>query len=564
MGEGQFHKTIAQAARTISRHQVDGQYNETTLAAMKSSKQEMEQRLETIEHVEQSGDADQISQLVSDVGSLSANKAMLKKYLDQIDRLNKLKGEKTAFPLWEYHDEGDFPRYVYVPEKEDLSVDVPGEVKVYKRVASSPQSVSAIPFEENDYTAIPFEKVSTSLNGDGDLVIGLGSLTGSDQGNPGHSYVVELPTGETIEFRGNGTSTPLTSQGLLRYRIPATSETASSISRIHSQLESMGLSLTPADERDMELFYWRHLAGIMNSRKDSNMAGGGYNYAGFWSALEKGVISAGSSMPPEGANQLNALVAGVKDKDAEVNMWRSAFSTITNRAQIESFVSAGEHLPQFDHFDIKQPTVPTGKPYWNRFDISESEALEKAMPGSKLKNLNQDTVRIVKTGGSQSTEERIRVLGAAKNGMSSNTDQNYGSASFTYFRQNHEQHSMNLFVSPLVLRRTSSYAFAADLYGAVDQRLLQSSFSFDKSSYFNGESNELMVKNGVSLLDQIEILSVLTKERQEGIVSYLKSVGITEIRGVPVITRFPVISTDEVNESKDKVRKALNKLASSK
>lgn len=565
VGEEQFHKSISQAARTISRHQVDGLYNESTLAAMKTSKEDMTQRLEAIEHAEQIGDAKQLDSLVSDIGSLKANKEMIKSYLDQIDRLTKLKDEKTAFPLWENYAQGDFPRYVYVPEKKDIAVDVPGQVKVYKRVASSPQSVNFIPPEESSFSSsvVPFSDVVTGLDGSGDLVIGGSSLTGSEQGNPGHAYVVQLPTGETIEFRGNSTSTPLTSQGLLRYRIPATSNVAASISRIHEQLASMGLQLTPANEQDMELFYWRHLAGIMNSRKDSKIDKGYLQYEGFWDSLKKGAATAGSSIPKNGSNQIDTLVSRIKDKKAELEMWRSAFSTITSRAQIDSFVSQGQHLPQFDHFDLTQPDVPMGKPYWNRFDVSEADALSKNMPGAMLKNSSQDVVRIVKTGGSKSTEERIRILGISKNGLSSNTDQEYGSASFSYFRQNQESLGRSIYVNPLVLRRTSSYAFNNDLYGKIGSRANNAPFSFSAMSSFTGSSNELMVKNGVSLLDQIELLSVPTEERQEEIVKYLKSVGITEIRGIPVKTRFPVAGI-EASESRKVIRAALDKLASSK
>jgi hypothetical protein len=124
--------------------------------------------------------------------------------------------------------------------------------------------------------------------------------------------------------------------------------------------------------------------------------------------------------------------------------------------------------------------------------------------------------------------------------MSSVEDMDYGSSAFTFTRQNmeHGYNGVSVFLNPRVLIRTSNYAFATDCFGRASNRSSCAYFDFAAATSFTDTSNELMIKDAVSLLDDIELLVFPTESERKFYVDLLAERGITEIRGIPVTTRF--------------------------
>jgi hypothetical protein len=226
--------------------------------------------------------------------------------------------------------------------------------------------------------------------------------------------------------------------------------------------------------------------------------------------------------------------------EQEIEMWRNAYAQFPgfNRAKIDAFVKEGGHMPQFSNFDLRNPNDATGHPWWKRFDVTQDSIDESAVPGSTVSGFE---LAMVKTGGGYSTANRMRQWGAWLGGASKEEDQRTGASDFAFIRQNRGM-EMEVFYEPHVLARTSTYAFNADLFGSIDQRKNYSHFDFEEMTrYASGggfTGNEAMVKNGLSLLNDIVAMKFGSSAERNEAIAYLKSLGITEIRGVPVTKRF--------------------------
>jgi hypothetical protein len=129
-----------------------------------------------------------------------------------------------------------------------------------------------------------------------------------------------------------------------------------------------------------------------------------------------------------------------------------------------------------------------------------------------------------------------------KGGMSSVDDMHHGSSAFLFTRQNQEEgeHKPNVYLSPRVLTRTHNYAYPDDRYGRISERATHSCYVFDAMTNQSESCNELLIKDAVSLLDDIEILIFGNPAKRDAAEAGLAALGITAIRGVPVATRFIV------------------------
>jgi hypothetical protein len=525
--EADYFTKIIAGVKTISAHALDGQYNESSLNGMSWVNNTLKNYVDDYDAkmASPSGEADLVKQYKDPQAYLQ----MAKQYLDYIAKAeqHKANGTKSA--------PGEFTQYQWTPPKEETPDPAAGQVKVELRKASSAKVLApngAPKFEE-----------------DGSLKHSAGFTT---DGNPGSMYLVTLPTGETIEFRGNTTGTPATSKGLTRFRFPAGADEAASMERIRAQMAEMGLEMNEANEDDLELYYWRHLAAIMDNRADSKKDASSYSKtAGSdkYKAFQK-------AKPVETAKMSSS---------EEIEAWRNAFANITSREQIDGFVASGGHLPKFSHYHPSDTSKYSGQPYWERFDVTDEQAYAKQLPGSSF---SEDVAAeyIVSTGGYMSTEARLRVLGMWKEGMSSTSDMSHGSSGFVFIRQNRDvttstasYNMMSVYFSPKILKRTHNYSYDDDKYGEMNYKSQSAYFDFDALTQHSGGTNEIMVKHSLSLLDDIEIVTFEDSDMRDRVIKALKDMGIDEIRGVPVEQRFVMRNKNDVIQAQKAVKEAWKK-----
>jgi hypothetical protein len=235
-------------------------------------------------------------------------------------------------------------------------------------------------------------------------------------------------------------------------------------------------------------------------------------------------------------------------------MWRTAFATLTSREHLDAFVAGDGHLPRFLHLDLRSPDQPCGKPYWERFDVTPAQWQSQAMPTSTFRS---GPAWVLVGGAAMATEARIRTFGIWKPGQSSSEDMVGGASAYIFTRQNQEgRDGVTVFFSPRVLARTTTYAFECDHFGRVADRSDDARFDFDAMTGFADGGNEALVKDAMSLLDDVEILIFSTVVRRDEAIKRLAALGITEIRGVPVAARFIARRSGQRAVAKAAVRKA--------
>jgi hypothetical protein len=525
--EDDYFQKIIGAVKTISTHALDGQYNADKLNGLSWVKNTLQNYVDDYD----SKMSDLVSQkdMVKQYKDPEAFLNMAKQYLGYISKAEQHKANGTkSVP-------GEFNQFVWTPKKTDEPTEAKeSSVKVELRVATSAKVTNS---------GVP------QFNEDGSLQHHIGHTT---DGNPGSMYVVTLPTGETIEFRGNTTGTPAASKGLTRFTMSAGENEAASLERIRAQMATMGLDINESNEDDLELYYWRHLAGIMDARADSKKTASAYSKSTNSDKYKKFQ----KARPVETANMSPA---------EELEAWKAAFAEITSREQIDEFVSSGGHLPKFGHYHTKDQEKYSGQPYWERFDVTDDQVFTKQLPGSAF---SDDAVGeyLTFTGGMFSTEARLRTLGLWKEGMSSTSDMSHGSSGFVFIRQNLEVKSssgsygiQSVYYSPKILKRTHNYAFPDDQYGEMKNKPQSSYFDFDSLTSHTEGNNELMVKHAVSLLDDIEIITFTDADSRKRAIKALKDMGIDEIRGVPVEKRFVMRNKTDVLEAQQIVKEAWKK-----
>ncbi len=367
--------------------------------------------------------------------------------------------------------------------------------------------------------AATWDTAGPRRDADGELQLNGYALEGDPM--PGYMYLCTLPTGEEIEYRDQATQTPLSSQGLVQFTVAPTVDLATGLRHITDTLAQLGCPLEPATPTDLELFYWRHLAGVMMDRRDSRPGGKDRRdrpvtfYHAFW-----------ATRPTETGDP------------AEVDAWRAAYATIVGRSTVDTFVATGGYLPHFMHQDLRRPDQPCGRPYWNRIDVPPARV--RMTPPAAIQYRSGPRY-VVGTGVAMATEARVRTWAVWKGGMSSLEDMNCGSAGFIFARLDATQDmnsQANVIIAAHALARTSTYSFNGDFYGKISARHEASYFDFATLTRWGAESNEVLFKDTLSLLDDIELCVFNRADNRATAIRALAELGITEIRGVPVSTRF--------------------------
>jgi hypothetical protein len=220
----------------------------------------------------------------------------------------------------------------------------------------------------------------------------------------------------------------------------------------------------------------------------------------------------------------------------ELNKWHEAWSRL-DKTKFNTFLHEKRYMPRFGRVNPASPQLVGGQPWWRRFDIDDEWLRQQDMPSHTLYDPSTAPT-IVKSGGMLSTENRMKILGKWTGGMSSKEDQGRGSANFVFTRLNGVSSHAHILFSTDVLARTSNYSYNDDHYGDLKYKGSETHFDMKKQLSNGSSSNETMIKNSLSLLDDIEMITFVNeKDRQEAI-SYLHSHGVTEIRGLPIEDRL--------------------------
>lgn len=504
-GELTVYNQIITAARTVSRHALDKKFNASAMQNLEQAEQKLTETLTGMEAIP------------TDNPWRMAAEPVVKLYLSHIAAVQSAKETAKTFA----NDE--LPRYLAPPKAKEKPKPAPVGVKVSLVSPTRPAT----------------EAADGALNqDDGELHTGQG--TTDYQAGSAKVFRVTLPTGEQIDIWGGAENhVELAHRGHIKFKAVA-ADGAASLERIREQLVEMGLPMDEATPDDLELYYWRHLYGVLGDRRDGPNGSSSNAYKGVTDTVDAGKKAHGV-----GASE-DLAEAGLSP-DEELAIWRKAWATVTSEKQVESFTENGGHLPHLKHYNLHDPTIAGGRPTWMRFDVSADMVAKWKMPDHVFYTHPEiGAVRITRSGGQFSKDFRYRHLGLNLQGQGNGPDT--GATDFVFGNLNSEQG--HVIVSPRTLAFTQNYGWDGDNWGRLGHRHSSAYFNAQKASEWHGM--ETMFPGSWTLLDDIEAVRANSEGQRKQIIGELKAKGIHEIRGMPVEDR--IATSANWSETKKKIR----------
>ena len=372
-----------------------------------------------------------------------------------------------------------------------------------------------------------------------------GELTATGQpyssGMAGREYSATLPTGEQIYFRNaSATNTYGAQSGRVTVVVPTattSADYAAGIERAREWLETnLGLNLSAATEDDAENIYWREMHDILATRKVDP----GSAYAKAKADLQKKASDINSSL-----QNFTADFAKVASVDEQNAFYRALWADHFGEDKVKKLISSRSYLPTYEGVDPHFPEAIQGRPIWYRFDV-DVDSLKNAghMVGSKAYSAD-DVLSVAKSGAAFSTEERMRVLGKWLSKGSSSADQGAGGSQliFTRIYKDTKSSGISFIYNPRIMLRTGALSYPGDSFGNPDKK---NSVNADPLKGWlsnvtdaTGLSGpELDIPYHSSLFGDLEVLIFDNVQQLQEAIQYLKKLGITEIRGVPIEMRL--------------------------
>jgi len=569
-----WKSTITAAGKNVTKNSVDKEYDPDIISAFNSLEQTLLADAAFWKpDLEPEGNADYVEfpsgkRVAPEY--LSQYKMMLDHYFTQIGKV------KTAISEGGTTNKGDFTVFQGLAPKVEGRIIVSPDGITYTELANgqwlsskgSEVSVGALPVDPNalpdgwtnNVEAEPQEAVKEvlytvqSAAGKGGTLNegGLKVENSKDEGTSGHTgkeYRITLPSGEVIFFRNStSTNTARSQRGTVSFRLVGPDKEAS-LARVQSQLELMGLDLTGADETQAELNYWRAMwERVIFTYAESSAP------ATVKSALKKLKDKKQTVKGPNGENLTDwTLIEGIglsMSDTEELAFYRSISEEAWGKDRVDSFIAQGKHMPKFNHMDLANPELATGKPYYERIDVDLEQVLKKGHMVAIGNNGKDDSLlRYITSGGMLSTEERLRILGYFKQGASSGSDQGTGGANSVFTRIAHTGASVEFsgsiygkhvaYWNPSVFTQVDTYSFSGDRFGDRTDQQSQNKYDPLKAlTSFTGSSNETMVPNAMSILDHLEIFVFDNAEKRNEAIQRMKALGFAMLRGLPIEDRF--------------------------
>lgn len=530
---------LSAAAKTVNVHQADGEYNAATLQQMETDLTDMQKYLPQA----QAQLADHKS---FKIGGMTIDDHKLEAWIDMAEyymAFGQTVKEAHASKGKTYTDAANkiFNPYVYKPKpqpklvnewsttdtKQVLKQFADGTWTLYdstidetkkltnsegENLSKSETFVTAEVLKSQAAKAplILYKRPNNGPQGAFDKKDGLLKQNGEHGIGAGYRYDIESGN-IVIEYRpwtGDGVSKA--QQGYIRLRVKNFSGSEDDMQQAVDILHEMGVDLSPADEESLELMYWKQMEGIAGDRV-------GYD-SGKRSVMLKNIQDRRKANPDMSPQE-------------ELEMLREEWASFIGKDMVDNV----DFMPHFGHGRLQEPSLETGKPYWNRPD-ADAKVMASLRPVSHGFTNTAGRTLMPYTGQLMATEERLRMLGQLYGGMSSSPDQSKGSSPFVFTHPNN--HSQGIILNPRVWLRTSNYIYSSDHYGNIDHRKTHAPFELPKM--LSMHSGEMMIKNALTILDDIEVIQLPANE-VKAVIDFLHSLGIYVIRGVPIEER--IVST---------------------
>lgn len=520
----EFVSRLISLSKTIKTHKEDGQYNSETIKQAYNTAHEMRSLLKSVENAETYETNKLVTYYFHTADSQAWWKVNAQELLAKYDIMLAAKdAHKSVKEYDSKFKKLNIDDYVYVAKEEPIEEEKPVETESIKDVQIAGKQM------------VVARRVSAQHGGGMDYNSGrmVQEQDIKDYYQTGYEYTVSYDD-VLVHYRPWMESGVLKAQqGQLAIEVANWDGGHATIDDVLDTLGIMGIDVTPADAQSLELFYWRHLMGVIAERIPTTAT----------SSIIKVVNQAKSTNHEMSQDQELQLI-----KDA----WTVSYG--------QEIVDNANWKPRFN----KHYNEIEGRPSWIRPDVTLDtlKTIYTELPehnvisqtdGSRMKT----ALRILRTGRVLSTEERPRILGANISGMSSQADQKVGSSAFVFTRQNHPMNASDsepfLILNPIIALRTNTYVFSGDKYGNIEYRKEGAPFEPQKMYTIGkgGYTNEMMVKNEAPVIG----LVVGTEAKKKSCISELKADGITEINGRSI--EDMIYTNDHWQSNKDKLSDSL-------
>ena len=496
---------LQNAAKTINFHATDGTYNQTKVGEIPKVKLQ----LNTISSDLASGKYDSFGD-----EWINALRQQVDGYLGDIDVLENAMATQGKLP--------------YFLEAREIEIKAKPKTQKPKAPAGfTPQKVTK-------------KKNFFNISDEGSFDVDTGVLT-EQAGAPFSHYKHDIMRGEVYEIvlNDNVTVTYAPWNGHSGYNDVAASfqgrmrvsvkdfKTIDDLNIYRDFLDSVGIKLSPAEDLDLELLYWRQFIGAGTQYSDQGTKAAWQEYLNWLSSKPNGV-----NPEEEIAFIKKALTDSYTDAQGK------KIPAALKKKDLELSEKEKRYLPKFKHEDVLNPSSETGRPFWMRadYDPAAIDKKLKSWAGSSMTG-GANQRGILKSGAMYSTEERYRKLRRWVPTMSPGDDMNTGGANYIFTRVN-QADSMDIVYSPDALGRLDTFSFNSDHYGAMHLRETEAKWSQNRWSGLTGSGNETNFRDSASFLDDVEIMVVSDAKVLKEWLAFLRSQGITEIRGVKIEDRF--------------------------
>lgn len=581
-----YWDSIYHGAKTVNGHAADGQYNQARIAGLEAARDKIDMDLTAFSEVASKPSITKFGVPVKKFPSgievpehdVAQYRLMLDEYSGKIKTIldGKEKQEKVgkiaqyvpfkANPnLFYSHTDGTTvtpiegeDKYlkwdgkgnasVVDPDDADVLSALSGTAEGWSSSAESPAVSAAAP----SFTVVRHKKThdkTAEVDDDSNKVMDGGT---PHMGAPGSEYEVTLATGERIYFRnGDSTGTVRSQQGQVTLHALADNpeDAATSMERLSDALSEFRVSVdVPATEESMENAYWNEMFGLLQER-----VGG----SGTWAKAQKKfrALAAEQGVDPDSYTD---YLHGNMALEERNEFWRSFYVEFFP-TEVEELLENKWYRPRFAHLDPANTDSTAGRPTWLRLDWREEyqAILDSGKNVTKTGRILKSTSGIdtlLKAGGWSSAEDIFRRTGGFGNNAASPTsDQDNGATHYVWARATKGLNnigdsltSWRLMLHPSALLRTRNYALKTDSYGSESLKKSQAHSAISKDIKANsGSSNEVLIAEQASFMDDVEIAVMPTAQLRDYIIQEFKKRGITQIRGVNIEDRFVLSSTVE-------------------
>lgn len=586
-----YWDSIMQGAKTVNGHAADGQYNQARIAGLEAARDKIEMDLAGFQEAVTKPSTTQFGVPVKKFPSgvsvpehdLAQYRLMLDEYSGKIKTIldGKAKQEKVgkiaqyvpvkANPnLFYSHTDGTtvtpiegedkFLKWdgkgnasVVDPDDADVLSALSGIAAGWSSSAESPAAAVAAP----SFTVVRHKKThdkTAQVDDDSNKVMDGGTPY---MGAPGAEYEVTLATGERIYFRNaDSTGTVRSQQGQVTLHALADNpeEAATALERLSDALSEFRVPVdVPATEESMENAYWGEMFNILQGR-----VGG----TGTWAKAQKKFQALAAEQGVNPDSYLDYL-HGNMELEERNEFWRSFYVEFFP-TEVEEMLENKWYRPRFARLDPSNVDTTAGRPTWLRLDWRSEyeEILASGKNITKTGRILKSTSGIdtlLKAGGWSSAEDIFRKTGGFGNNAASPTsDQDNGATHYVWTRATKgfsnigdSLTSWRLMLHPSALLRTRNYALKTDSYGSETLKKSQAHSAISKDIKANsGSSNEVLIAEQASFMDDVEIAVMPTAQLRDYIIQEFKKRGITQIRGVDIEDRFVLSSTVEAAYAK--------------